>query len=313
MWKSALLVLFLLQSSSHAQTCDREVLVNVTNTKLLSQVADLKHSQFLAEFRNVPASIKSVEHFGVAPRVMILIDTSGSMADPPLNFSTSMIVASGLISFIDPKVEIAVGRFDDRFILMADFTADRNKLVREVQSQMPARRKWEGHQTFLFGAIDETLKAFGDIKLGDTLVVISDGADNRSRDPGKTRKRVHATPLRVYAAGVWNQKLMTQEEIHGPIDLQQLTEPSGGRTFGISVLERNDDERRKIMLATATWIAERINSSYKLTVSMPVELGKPLDWKLRVVNEQQKNVKDQSVEYPRKLLPCSGSRSMNTK
>jgi hypothetical protein len=300
-FRSVLLASFFV-AGGQAQTCERQIVFDATDTKTGARFKELTFEALGAEFKGKPITIVSLEKFGPAPRVIILLDTSGSMTSSE-KFSTSLMLASGLISFLDPTTEIAVGRYGDSFTLLTGLTTNRNAIVERVRQQMPDRNILKG-QTAMYDALSEALKLLTPVRLGDAIVVIGDGGDNRSRDPVKVRQRLYETPLRIYAMGVFTDIRASMEEIRGPYELAQLTDPTGGRLFTMTDTDRKE-ARRHEAYTLAQMVADSINSAYAVRLRLPVDLDKPSGWKLFVDRKQHKQLKNVQLFPPQKLQPCA--------
>jgi uncharacterized protein with von Willebrand factor type A (vWA) domain len=64
------------------------------------RVTDLEREDFIAKLGKQPLNISSVESVHLAPRVIILIDTSGSMQESEEAPAVAMTMASAIFSLL---------------------------------------------------------------------------------------------------------------------------------------------------------------------------------------------------------------------
>jgi Ca-activated chloride channel family protein len=89
------------------------------------------------------------------------------------------------------------------------------------------------------------------------MVVISDGADNRSRYTEKeVRKLLEETDVRLYVVGLYNPFSRIREERSGPASLDELASVTGGRMY--TAMNRDD------LLSAVEKINREIRSQYVL-------------------------------------------------
>jgi len=121
-------------------------------------------------------------------RLLLLVDASGSMNGESALFSHKKTSVREIIKIIEgklfpdrPRVQLGFGIFNERIAFADEFTSDPERLPRLI-SDTTARLKTPGYgSTALLDALEQSLAQFGSIQPGDTVLVITDGGDNKSR------------------------------------------------------------------------------------------------------------------------------------
>src|SRR5574337_48796 len=92
----------------------RSVVVSVVTRDKSEVVVDLTALNFRGQFRGKPVRIVSAESANRLNRVVVLLDTSSSMADSPYSLALLQRVASSLISNVPANTSLALMTFSDR-------------------------------------------------------------------------------------------------------------------------------------------------------------------------------------------------------
>jgi hypothetical protein len=168
-------------------------------------------------------------------------------------------------------------------------------------------------KTALYDAIEAGISMFGQHRAGDTICLITDGADNSSR---YTRKEVEqsllAKGIRTYAILLLHpheSRSDTPEEAAGCERVREVTMHSGGTVY---VLQSRGSYpfrgwRSKPLLEEAnalSWeVDQQLVNAYVIKTRVPSGLSMSQEWNLEVVRHNGKVNHHASVFYLR-LSPC---------
>jgi Ca-activated chloride channel family protein len=196
-----------------------------------------------------------------------IFDVSGSMANK-IDRAREAVVE--FFKTANPEDEFFMIAFADRPEEVTDFTRSVEDLEGRLLYTVPRGR------TALLDAIYLGLNKMRQARYGrKALLIISDGGDNHSRyTEGEIKTLVKESDVQIYAIGVYDHYVPTEEERLGPQLLSDITEVTGGRAFSID--NPND------LADVATKIGVELRNQYVLGYrpSNPASDGK---WhKLRV-------------------------------
>lgn len=302
-----------------AQDCTQTVPVNVLDQNTGNAVTALSPELFQARVGDGAiriTGIKPVER----RRVLVLVDQSTSMAqkDGVGSYQKEALEAveetlAELREKLPAGTSLAYGFFNDTAVFTPGFLSDPAKLrdaIAEAKKQLPRPEKGE---TSLFDALHQALLRFGVLMPGDTMVVLTDTGENKSKmHPGGVEKELRKSGLRVAL-------LLVQR--HEPIEvtpywdvMTSLAEYSGGPVETIDIgdrswLRRKDSESNREALRKF-WTQE-ILGGYLMQVQTPATLAKARKWSLRINPTNHPELKHVTIEYPAKLAPCAISAAAN--
>jgi len=196
-----------------------------------------------------------------------IFDVSGSMANK-IDRAREAVVE--FFKTANPEDEFFMIAFADRPEEVTDFTRSVEDLEGRLLYTVPRGR------TAMLDAIYLGLNKMRQARYGrKALLIISDGGDNHSRyTEGEIKTLVKESDVQIYAIGVYDHYVPTEEERLGPQLLSDITEVTGGRAFSID--NPND------LADVATKIGVELRNQYVLGYrpSNPASDGK---WhKLRV-------------------------------
>ena len=166
------------------------------------------------------AAIMSLKQEDISPRVILLLDTSGSMANSFGPKWTNALLAAGFaLNAIPPQSPTALVTFSEQTQVSGFGTPQ------EIQQKLVALKNAKPHgRTALYDAIHKSLQLFGPPQFGDAIYVISDAGD----DYGREQRKEVATELiergiRAFAFVVLEptgsaspRSALTPEERNGP-------------------------------------------------------------------------------------------------
>ena len=200
-----------------------------------------------------PVEITQFDNERVPVSLGIALDTSGSMDYRKMEAARNAL-GRFLHDLLGPDDEIFLYRFDDRPVLLQDWTTSRDPLSRAV-------RDIHGRGgTALYDAVAESLPRIAEGRhRKKALLIISDGNDNSGgTNYWNVRRLIRRTEALVYAIGIDAGVMRRFDGIMGVSAraLRELTDDSGGRT---EIIRDADD----LDPATAG-IARELSRQYQL-------------------------------------------------
>lgn len=188
-----------------------------------------------------PATVVSRETIDSPHRVLLVLDASGSMAGRgsdtrkiTAEWAGTLRIARSIVEGLPAQDEVALVVFSDDISKEASFELRRPDLLQqlaELEFHPPHGR------TALLDALGRATQLFGQGHPGDTIIVISDGGDNRSRSTaGVMERNLLLRGIRVFALAFDDQDPRTPEERAGVPMLQELSTVTGGDAIAVSRL-----------------------------------------------------------------------------
>jgi hypothetical protein len=258
--------------------------------------------------------IKSIKPAEQLPRVVLLIDTSGSMESSE---PAAAALAELFVSRLPAETEIGLAFFDSNFHPMVSLGKDRARLTFFLEA-LKNRQYYAEGSTALWSAVGEAAKMFGTPSLGDTIYVISDGGDNRSWPHMRDElQALTGSGIRLFAAVLADSiglRSRTPEELNGPGSMKEAVRTTGGASlfdpeapggpysYSLDMVEKN---------GKPTQFAENLNRQvnqllnyYRLEISLPEPIHKPQSWRLRLAGDRQPPTEKLQLIYPALLMPC---------
>jgi Ca-activated chloride channel family protein len=217
-------------------------LVNVTVTDPYNRlVTGLEQENFRVFEDNVEQEITHFSAEDVPISIGVILDLSGSMAN---KIDKSRMAALQFFKTANPQDEFFVVSFNEHAELSSPFTTS----VEDISTRMLFTAA-HGRTAMLDGIYLGLSQMRGARNQKKALLLISDGGDNHSRySEHDIRSFIREADTQIYAIGLYDAAgaRATPEEVAGPATLGELTDESGGRTFGVSNLSDLPDIAIKI-------------------------------------------------------------------
>jgi hypothetical protein len=286
--------------------CAQEILVNAGDMAGV-RVTGLTAQDLKARIGKLPLTITSVHDVHLTPRVILLFDISGSMQAEDPAPAIAMTMASAIFSLLEKDSPVAVGMFGDKLTTLTEFGLDRQASVEAIRTNLPKKQRWSG-PTRIIEPVAEATGLFGEVQAGDTIVVISDGGDNRSWKVDEALRKIRKSGVRVFIAG---PDLRNYEE--NEIQVAQGIYGSGGRWFlwgrSHSLGDRSYSDpltpkEVQEILEEARNLVARIHHAYQLRFDSSTSQGSG-DLKLELDTKRNKHFKSVGLEYPTALISCT--------
>jgi VWFA-related protein len=168
-----------------------------------------------------------------------LFDASGSMRT---KMKKAAEAAAAFFRTANPEDEFFLIEFNDKARLVVPFTRNSDEIYQQIVRTRPAGR------TTL---IDAICLALGQMKKASharkAVVILSDGGDNWSRrSPRELKNALLEADVQVYAMGIFDAEMRTEEEKNGPQLLDAITAETGGRHFPVDDIEGLPDISERI-------------------------------------------------------------------
>jgi Mg-chelatase subunit ChlD len=169
---------------------------------------------------------------GSPPRIVLLLDTSGSMGrdETADRFSAAIYAASRVIRQTPQGTHIAIVSFAEQISLDEDFSTDKDHLL-AVLDRFGQATQAKG-RTALFDALASAAELLKDPQPADMICVITDGGENSS---GLSFKKVQAALQQSQATlfFLYISNAISLAGIEDPTDTAVLARDSGGLTVNL--------------------------------------------------------------------------------
>lgn len=282
-------------------------------------VRDLTKGNFRARINGKPALVLSAEYSLAPRRIVVLLDTSGSMAGRNRDNTKWQIATEALtdlLAMTPGSVPLALLVFSDRVNLSFGFEQGRPAITDWVRQGASQRGKLRG-RTALFDATADAVKLLQPPRPGDSIYAITDGGDNASAASARNIERTLALSGVRFYVFLFAEPSITEEEKYGVDSVTHLAINTGGFVFGARTesfipggdrssldarYEYNELTKEKLKLY-AQELNIQVNGFYTLRVPEP---SSPKDSKitLEVLDKLGNAKKDAAFTYCRELPPA---------
>jgi VWFA-related protein len=228
----------------HVTTADGMPVTNLTKDRF--QLFEDHRQQQITYFAKEDAPIS----------IGILLDVSGSMRN---KMQRSSEAAAAFFKTANPEDEFFLIEFSDRAKLRVPFTNNPAEVYRRV-----TRANAFGRTALLDAIHLASIEMKNARNSRKAVLIISDGADNRSRyTPRQAMTDVLESGMQMYAIGIFDEDDIRQkrspEEEKGPDLLEELAEETGGQHHRVDNLDQ--------LASVATLISTQMHNQYLLGYS----------------------------------------------
>jgi hypothetical protein len=280
---------------------------------------EIETATLRGDFRGKPVDILKVTRDARPRRIIILLDTSGSMLETEnRKWTLALQVAGDAAAFLPPDSEVALDTFAEKIEETVDFAKGRKAVADKIIALKPGIKAVHSNlrTTGLWDSLLEALDRFGRSQPGDVVYVISDGGDNTSKTkPQAVESAYVRAGVRLFSFVLITEStlgLTIPDEVGGASTLQEIARSTGGNIIflpaGGKLRLRNFslDEKGKAALAYVLGgIYRQMKEFYWLEMTLPQQVDKPRDWMLKIANLSDTRRKDLELRFPPKLFPCS--------
>ncbi len=307
--------LFSLPAYGQENSCQRRTVPVSLETKDASPASDLSSANLEGSYRNQAVHINLVAPEPKLPRIILLLDTSGSMKGSE---NQLIDMSEELLSKLPPAMEAGLAFFATDIAPVALPTTDREKLEYQLEALRKSPPSFKG-RTALLKSVIGSVQMLGNSSPGDVIFVISDGEDNKSSlTEEKTAISLTRAGIRVFGLvfedpiGIRNRS----QEAASNINLWQMIENTGG--IGISYLGvfighfpagKNPSLYDKTGQPTQLEISleeqrRQLSTFYRVEIDLPEAVDKPREWKLGLTGFSKPQLHNLILRYPHLLAPC---------
>lgn len=292
---TALLLLAASLQAEESGICRESIVVNVRDHQG-QPVADLVPSSFRATVGHSVLKILSASGETSRPRIVLLLDQSGSINKSSGSFEVATRVAGNFVALNAGKAHIAVVLFSDHAISTIGFDTPKNKILQKFSELRDGEGPTAFYDSLIYGA---TL--FGRPEPGDAIYSVTDGRDNRSKSDARDAAHVLLSRgVRLFAFVLSHGHFPTEEGPAGREDLLRLVEMTGGAAVIMDDLPARQSGRLSPVLQP---LYEAMESFYRIEIEAPT-IEKESRWNMEVLDANGKRRKDLAVSYPMRLTPC---------
>lgn len=288
---------------------------NILDSRMrLIRISDT--SYFQGKLGRASVKILSVNPDARPRRIVIMLDTSGSMlGDPPgRKWQLAQFVAAHIAKARLPNTSLALLLFSDQVNQQVDFSEGDPAVERrllEIEADANFAKKQLRGKTALRDAVLSARRLLGDPAYANSIYIITDGGDNESRNRFKeVRDVLVSSGVRLYVTLLASNRLMPDEQ-SGLIEVAELAKatgglvlgPVGGQPFGRVSYGLTKNELRGIALRLdELYLAMTANDL--MEIELPQIVKKWEKWSLDVSSSQKSAHKDWLVAYPQEVAPC---------
>ena len=290
------------------------------DTQLPSQVLTLavhdRQGQFINNIqreqilvKGVSATVRHMELDTAPRRILLLLDTSGSVGDTK-TFSWSNIVQFGLrfVSQRSGDDSIGLDTLAEKDEVRIPFTTDSQSLVKQIEVLTSLGKG----RTMLGVALTEILSRKNEgLRFGDTIVLVSDGdrSDADKTNFAHLQQRLIRAGIRLCLVRV--PGVMPRGATAESSNVSGIVKGTGGAEFDLT------DIRQEFQLMKGARVApERLTSAaqyayrfaqtyYRLDLDFSEPLTGPRQLQLEIGDQKKEELKGLRLNYPRVLLPPS--------
>ena len=297
-----------------AQDCTQKVPVNVLDQKTGVAITSLQPGIFQASAGKITVLIKGLAQVE-RRRIVVLEDESESMAahNTPGEYQKDAMEAtdktfSSLLSQLPSGVSVAYGFFNDKAVFTDGFFQDPHQLEEAIANAKRQLNKPGTGDTALFDSLREAVRLFQTPQVGDTIVLVTDGGENKSKlSTAELERELYTTGVRLILVLVKHPHPESPEEIDYANWLPGLATKTSGTTAVIDITNRSWQDPKAATLNRAVlrefWI-QQVLSGYIMEVQVPADSPKARKWSLRLNTTESPRLKQTILQYPEKLPPC---------
>jgi hypothetical protein len=300
-------------------SCQQRTIPVSVVSKNNSPLPSLSAANFEGEYRQKPVRIISATVNKEPPRVVLLLDASGSMQGPISEWSFAVGIAEDLVTGLPPTTEIGLVIFSTKSTRVATPTNERQKLMNELETLRtdPRALPPKPRKTALWDAIVDSFNMLDRPRLGDVIYVVTDGLDNASSAKSKeVTQTLGAVGVRLFAFAIRDEPHNIPPELLSAQNFLQTVENSGGifvyfrpKINGVVAYFPDPDFFEKSGKLTNVGLGlalqyQQMLSFYRLEIDVPAVVDKPRELKLDLVGFGKLQLESLVLTYPAILLPC---------
>jgi len=296
-----------------AQDCTQTVPAIVLDGESRAFVPGITPDRLHAKLGSIMVPVAGVERIPDF-RVLVLFDTSGSMdpSDAPFTHRRKAMALINstldeLLGELPRGAKVEYGLFDNYAVFGPEFTADREELRKSLDDSRERMKHPGPRKTALYDAVRDGLARFGPAHSGDSILIVTDGEDNRSQvRPEKVQDEAASKGVRVFTILMQDNRPQVADVDGLGAVIFDFAERTGGSIHVVNVARNSwigadqmDQEKKDLR---RFWNNE-VLSGYLLHFTLPASTRKQRKWLLSV--DRLPGQKSRIVaSYPSRLNPC---------
>ena len=310
----ALLTLFYLGTALAAQECTQAVPAIFLNETTREAVPSIAVERLHAKIGKVAIPVTALEPIR-SFRVLILIDTSGSMdpSNKPFVHQRKALelvkqVLDELLEELPQYVRVEYGVFNKNADFGPEFTADPGSLRESLAASSERTNIHRNKSTALYDALGAALERFGPPQPGDSILILSDGGDNTSHaKPENIQEEAARKGVRIFTALFLGGGVPSSPTEGSPQTMLDFAQGTGGSVHVIDVTKNDwvdDKNRENAKQEFRKFWRNQVISGYLVRLKVPSDGAKPRKWFLavdRAPGQQNRII----LSYPSRLQACS--------
>ncbi|PYP83177.1 MAG: hypothetical protein DMG65_24995 [Candidatus Angelobacter sp. Gp1-AA117] len=295
------LLLALVSCVAVCQECTSYVIVNAFDHKTTMNLNSLRAENLEARLGTTALPVVSAEPIS-RNRILFLVEISGN--DEDRRISQMLSDAVNVARQAPDGQPIAFGIFAEKALFTDAFFPNAQQRKTSIDA-ITAQAKSLGKHTALYDALHEGLALFGAQQPGDTLLLMSDGVDNRSkRSDGDLEKEFFIQGVRLWIVPRPQSTLVTNPylKFNSYRDNMSWRATPGRRSLMALASETGGGFLR---FPSPLWL-DAASAGFVVGVKPPADLNKPKPWKLEARKSSDWANGKPDLWYPSQLPPCSG-------
>jgi hypothetical protein len=306
--------------SAQESACTERTLPLSVETSLGVPLRGLAPSDFEAKLKGNPVEVLSIAPDTRPHRVVILLDSSGSMSHDYYNmrWNFALSLARQFAAACGTQTQLALLLFNQDVIEVDGFSKGNAAIagrLKEIGAASAFLREKARGTTALYDAIAKALDLIDHPTSADAIYVITDGDENSSHlHSVAIEKLFGARPARLFASLLIEPESREQAPQSPPFELTDLSHNTGGdalvwRTGWPSLfawsLYRADPHATVDEQLSRFYTGVLQNELITLRLSAEPTKAERLD--LRLSAADRKKWKDAEVLYPSRIEPCAAT------
>lgn len=284
----------------------------------------LAATDFSAKFKGKQVRILSAQEDSHPPRVVVVLDSSGSMTLPEFKWRLALRLASEVLTNSPAHFHSGLIVFNDQIRVALPVQVNPQP-ARDALQALPLTYqksdKTVGGRTALLDALMAAARMFDPPQFGDSIYVITDGSDNHSdATTDDVRAALARRGIRLFAEwfGTEVRERMAAEEVDAR-GLLDVVNDSGGLSLTVPLSpllwEESSAKNHKISENVKQFMAARgelfslIQSPYRLEIELPEPVQKLQKWNLTLLHANDQHTWLRLL-YPKRLDACTSAATV---